>query len=75
MIRASTPTGRASTRAPEFGGRGTPGGRLRPLGGGQGAEHAEVTACAGNTDAIRFYERNGFAPQSLTLRLSLGTGR
>lgn len=27
------------------------------------------------TDAIRFYERNGFAPQALTLRLSLGTGR
>ncbi|WP_369032737.1 GNAT family N-acetyltransferase [Streptomyces adonidis] len=42
--------------------------------GEQGAAHAEVTAYAANTDAIRFYERNGFAPQSLTLRLSLGTG-
>lgn len=40
--------------------------------GEQGAEHAEVTAYAANTDAIRFYERNGFAPQSLTLRLGLG---
>jgi len=42
--------------------------------GEQGAEHAEVTAYAANTDAIRFYERNGFAPQSLTLRLNLGLG-
>jgi len=42
--------------------------------GEQGAEHAEVTAYAANTDAIRFYERNGFAPQSLTLRLSLSAG-
>lgn len=37
----------------------------------QGAEHAEVTAYAANTDAIRFYERSGFASQALTLRLGL----
>lgn len=33
-----------------------------------GAELAEVTAYAGNADAIRFYERNGFAGHSVTLR-------
>ncbi|MFC3347491.1 GNAT family N-acetyltransferase [Streptomyces echinoruber] len=38
---------------------------------GAGAETAEVTAYASNTEAIRFYERNGFAPQSMTLRMSL----
>ncbi|WP_330286018.1 GNAT family N-acetyltransferase [Streptomyces sp. NBC_00576] len=37
----------------------------------RGAEHAEVTAYAANTDAIRFYERNGFAPQTVTLRRGL----
>ncbi|WP_277349504.1 hypothetical protein [Streptomyces sp. S3(2020)] len=34
-------------------------------------EQAEVTAYAANTDAIRFYERGGFAPQSVTLRQAL----
>jgi GNAT superfamily N-acetyltransferase len=37
----------------------------------QGAEHAEVTAYAANTDAIRFYERGGFAAMTLTLRQPL----
>lgn len=37
----------------------------------QGAGHAEVTAYAANTDAIRFYERGGFAPQAVTLRRGL----
>ncbi|MYS87588.1 GNAT family N-acetyltransferase [Embleya scabrispora] len=34
-----------------------------------GAELAEVTAYCSNADAIRFYERNGFARQTVTLRL------
>ena len=38
---------------------------------GAGAEQVEVTAYAANTDAIRFYERNGFGPQLLTLRRTL----
>jgi len=37
----------------------------------QGAEHAEVTAYAANTDAIRFYERGGFALMTVTLRQPL----
>lgn len=37
----------------------------------QGAEQAEVTAYAADTDAIRFYERGGFAPHTLTLRRAL----
>ncbi|MCL8017561.1 GNAT family N-acetyltransferase [Streptomyces sp. AS02] len=36
-----------------------------------GAELAEVTAYAGNAEAIRFYERNGFASQAVTLRTAL----
>ncbi|MFJ8364632.1 GNAT family N-acetyltransferase [Streptomyces sp. NPDC093984] len=36
-----------------------------------GAEAAEVTAYSSNADAIRFYERNGFARQSVTLQTSL----
>ncbi|MER6913540.1 GNAT family N-acetyltransferase [Streptomyces sp. NPDC000594] len=36
-----------------------------------GAEAAEVTAYAGNAGAVRFYERNGFGPQSVTLRTPL----
>lgn len=36
-----------------------------------GAELAEVTAYFSNADAIRFYERNGFASQSVTLRTAL----
>lgn len=36
-----------------------------------GAEPAEVTAYSGNADAIRFYERNGFTSQSVTLRTAL----
>ncbi len=39
--------------------------------GEQGAEHAEVTAYAANPDAVRFYERHGFAAQTVTLRLGL----
>ncbi|MDT7840620.1 GNAT family N-acetyltransferase [Streptomyces justiciae] len=38
---------------------------------GAGAEQVEVTAYAANADAIRFYERNGFGPQLLTLRRTL----
>jgi ribosomal protein S18 acetylase RimI-like enzyme len=37
----------------------------------QGAEHAEVTAYAANTGAIRFYERGGFAAMTVTLRQPL----
>ncbi|WP_151475718.1 GNAT family N-acetyltransferase [Streptomyces albicerus] len=37
----------------------------------QGAQQAEVTAYAANADAIRFYERNGFGPHTLTLGQSL----
>ncbi|KAF5999714.1 GNAT family N-acetyltransferase [Streptomyces sp. WAC00263] len=36
-----------------------------------GVELAEVTAYSSNADAIRFYERNGFASQSVTLRTAL----
>ncbi|MFI9564429.1 GNAT family N-acetyltransferase [Streptomyces rishiriensis] len=36
-----------------------------------GAELAEVTAYSANADAIRFYERNGFANHSVTLRTAL----
>ena len=36
-----------------------------------GAAHAEVTASAGNADGIRFYEREEFRPQAVTLRLNL----
>ncbi|MPY57370.1 GNAT family N-acetyltransferase [Streptomyces spongiae] len=36
----------------------------------QGAEQAEVTAHSDNLDGIRFYEREGFRPHSLTLRLT-----
>ncbi|WP_236067546.1 GNAT family N-acetyltransferase [Streptomyces brasiliscabiei] len=36
-----------------------------------GAAHAEVTASAANADGIRFYEREAFRPQALTLRLNL----
>ncbi|MET8299329.1 GNAT family N-acetyltransferase [Streptomyces sp. NPDC006678] len=35
------------------------------------AEAAEVTAYSGNADAIRFYGRNGLAPQSVTLQMPL----
>ncbi|MFF4803073.1 GNAT family N-acetyltransferase [Streptomyces sp. NPDC001351] len=37
----------------------------------QGAEHAEVTAYAANADAIRFYQRSGFAAMTVTLRQPL----
>ncbi|MBE4733912.1 MULTISPECIES: GNAT family N-acetyltransferase [Streptomyces] len=37
----------------------------------RGAAHAEVTASAGNADGIRFYEREAFRAQALTLRLNL----
>lgn len=36
-----------------------------------GAEQAEVTAYSANSDAIRFYGREGFRPSSLTLRRAL----
>ncbi|WP_367319109.1 N-acetyltransferase family protein [Streptomyces sp. HUAS ZL42] len=39
--------------------------------GGTGAGQVEVAAYSSNTDAIRFCERNGFAPQALTLRRPL----
>lgn len=37
----------------------------------EGATLAEVSAYAANGDAIRFYEREGFAPKTVTLGLSL----
>jgi GNAT superfamily N-acetyltransferase len=37
----------------------------------QGAGQTEVTAYTDNTDALRFYERQGFAPRTVTLRRSL----
>ncbi|WP_328663607.1 GNAT family N-acetyltransferase [Streptomyces sp. NBC_00328] len=37
----------------------------------KGAELAEVTAYSINTEAIRFYERNGFASKSVTLETVL----
>ncbi|MBV1935849.1 GNAT family N-acetyltransferase [Streptomyces sp. BV286] len=37
----------------------------------QGAGQAEVTAYAANEDAIRFYERHGFGPRTLTLGQAL----
>lgn len=36
-----------------------------------GAGQAEVTAYSSNAEAIRFYERNGFASQSVTLETAL----
>ncbi|MFF1449798.1 GNAT family N-acetyltransferase [Streptomyces sp. NPDC058274] len=36
-----------------------------------GSELAEVTAYSSNADAVRFYEQNGFASQSVTLRAAL----
>lgn len=36
-----------------------------------GADHASVTAFAGNEGAQRFYVRHGFAPMSVTLRTGL----
>ncbi|MEV0092569.1 GNAT family N-acetyltransferase [Streptomyces sp. NPDC050738] len=36
-----------------------------------GAELAEVTAYASNSQAIRFYERSGFTSQAVTLRTNL----
>lgn len=37
----------------------------------KGADLAEVTAYSSNADAIRFYERNGFTSQSVTLHTAL----
>ncbi|WP_043496540.1 GNAT family N-acetyltransferase [Streptomyces viridosporus] len=37
----------------------------------KGAQLAEVTAYSSNTEAIRFYERNGFASKSVTLEIAL----
>ncbi|MGV9314927.1 N-acetyltransferase family protein [Streptomyces sp. NPDC003691] len=36
-----------------------------------GAGAVEVTAYSGNAEAVRFYERHGFAPRSVTLQRSL----
>lgn len=36
-----------------------------------GADEAEVTAYSSNVEGLKFYERNGFTPQSVTLRTSL----
>ncbi|MFG2127242.1 GNAT family N-acetyltransferase [Streptomyces sp. NPDC048751] len=38
---------------------------------GRGAGHVEETAYTANPDAVRFYERHGFAASSVTLRRSL----
>lgn len=40
---------------------------FRAWAAGQGADRLSVTAYATNADAIRFYEREGFAPRSVTL--------
>ena len=40
--------------------------------GKRGAERASVTAYSANERAIRFYERHGFRPRSVTLELGLG---
>lgn len=37
----------------------------------QGAVRLTVTAYAANTDAIRFYQRNGFGPKSLELEMRI----
>ncbi|MEV7862942.1 GNAT family N-acetyltransferase [Streptomyces hirsutus] len=37
----------------------------------KGAQLAEVTAYSSNAEAIRFYERNGFASKSVTLEIAL----
>ncbi|MFE6821938.1 GNAT family N-acetyltransferase [Streptomyces sp. NPDC057690] len=37
----------------------------------KGARSVEVTAYASNTEALRFYERNGFAAKSVTLETAL----
>lgn len=37
----------------------------------QGAELAEVTAYSSNSEAVRFYERNGFVSKSVTLEIAL----
>jgi GNAT superfamily N-acetyltransferase len=37
----------------------------------RGAQRLTVTAYAANSDAIRFYQRNGFAPMSLELEMKL----
>lgn len=37
-----------------------------------GAETAEVTAYSANAGAVRFYERQGFASRTVTLRTDLG---
>ncbi|MFD8217771.1 GNAT family N-acetyltransferase [Streptomyces sp. NPDC059697] len=39
-----------------------------------GAGSAQMTAYASNAEAIRFYERNGFASQSVTLGATLLAG-
>jgi ribosomal protein S18 acetylase RimI-like enzyme len=36
-----------------------------------GAGSAQVTAYSSNAEAIRFYERSGFATQSVTLEAAL----
>lgn len=38
----------------------------------RGAERASVTAYAANERAVRFYERSGFRPKSLTLEVGIG---
>ena len=38
---------------------------------GSGAEEVQVTASHANADGIRFYQRHGFLPHSLTLRRPL----
>ncbi|WUL38740.1 GNAT family N-acetyltransferase [Streptomyces canus] len=40
--------------------------------GAEGAAQAEVDAYAANQEAIRFYERQGFGAQAVTLRYDLG---
>ncbi|MGX1479480.1 UNVERIFIED_CONTAM: GNAT superfamily N-acetyltransferase [Streptomyces canus] len=40
--------------------------------GAEGAAQVEVSAYSANPDAIRFYERQGFGAQAVTLRYDLG---
>ncbi len=55
--------------------RGQIGGRLigefRAWAKEMGAHLAEVTAYSSNTEAIRFYERNGFTSKAVTLEVTL----
>ncbi len=62
-----------ATRIPARSDRRTHGRRIPGLARNR-HQIAQVTACATNAEAIRFYERNGFASQSVTLGSGSVTG-